>query len=242
MNTKERFRNKIIETSTKIIYETQDDFILTQFFKDTLVVGDEVLQIAGKGILNNTISSILMDRLDLVGITNHYIEKINMREQTIQAVDIIPIKVVLTNFSYGRYVTDFGIDDGYVFDKPMIDFVVKNNNKISAINEEQLMNFGWLAKKELVTLKNNAYRINDFITGLFAGVGLRLVQIKLQFGRIFNGEDFILMLAGEISPETCVLQSLNNNEQFNIEMLSQSVGAIHDNGLHIYQEVAKRLA
>jgi phosphoribosylaminoimidazole-succinocarboxamide synthase len=165
-----------------------------------------------------------------------------MREQTIQAVDIIPIKVVLTNFSYGRYVTDFGIDDGYVFDKPMIDFVVKNNNKISAINEEQLMNFGWLAKKELVTLKNNAYRINDFITGLFAGVGLRLVQIKLQFGRIFNGEDFILMLAGEISPETCVLQSLNNNEQFNIEMLSQSVGAIHDNGLHIYQEVAKRLA
>jgi phosphoribosylaminoimidazole-succinocarboxamide synthase len=242
MDSKTRVRNKILESSTKIIYETQDEFILAQFFKDTLLVGDKLFQISGKGVLNNTISSILMDKLDIVGIANHYIEKINMREQSIQAVDIIPISVLLTNLSYGRYVKDFGIEEGYVFEKPMIDFRVRNNNLLSPINEDQLINFGWLNEGEAKLLKHAAYRVNDFITGFFAGIGLRLVQIRLKFGRIFNGNDFVIMLAGEMSPETCILQSIDNNEQFNIDDLMNDPQSFSEKGLYIYQEIARRLS
>jgi phosphoribosylaminoimidazole-succinocarboxamide synthase len=241
MNFKERIRNKALESDSKIIYETEDDFILAQFFKDTIRIGGNVVQIDGKGILNNTISAILMDKLDMVGIENHYIEKINMREQLIQAVDIIPVKVFVTNIAYGRYVQDFGIEEGYVFDRPMLDFQVKNIKTLHPINEEQLVNFGWMGPKEMKVLKNQAYRVNDFLTGLFAGVGLRLVQIKLEFGRIFNGENFIMMLAGEISPETCVLLNLSNNEHFSLDFLVKNIDEISSNGLYIYQEVAKRL-
>jgi len=242
MQSKIRVRNKILESHTKIMYETEDDFILAQFFKDTLPVGDKLVQISGKGVLNNTISSVLMDKLDMVGIANHYIEKINMREQLIQAVDIIPISVLVTNLSYGRYVTDFGIEEGYVFERPMIDFKVRSGNLLSPINEDQLTNFGWMNHAEMKLLKIAAYRVNDFITGFFAGMGLRLVQIKLKFGRIFNGDDFLIMLAGEISPETCVLQSIDNNEQFSITDLVKDPEELAKKGLYIYQEIAKRLS
>jgi phosphoribosylaminoimidazole-succinocarboxamide synthase len=236
-----RVRNKILESPTKILYETEEDFILAQFFKDTLQIGDKLVQISGKGVLNNTISSTLMEKLDMAGIPNHYIEKINMREQSIQAVDIIPVSVFVTNLSYGRYVSDFGIEAGCVFDKPMIDFKIRNQSLLNPINEDQLVNFGWIIKPEIKALKNAAIRVNDFITGFFAGIGLRLVQIKLKFGRVFNGDEIVMMLAGEISPETCVLQSVDNNEQFNISDLKDTEEVIK-NGLYIYQEVAKRLS
>lgn len=242
MQSNTRVRNKILESSTKILYETQDDFILAQFFKDTLQVGDKLIQLSGKGVLNNTISSVLMSKLEMVGIPNHYIEKINMREQSIQAVDIIPVSVFITNFSYGRYVSDFGIEAGYVFEMPMIDFKVRNNDVLSPINESQLINFGWLNKAEVKVLKLNACRINDFLTGFFAGIGLRLVQIKLKFGRIFNGDEFVIMLAGEISPETCVLQNINNNEQFSINDLMKDPEELSKSGLYIYQEIARLLS
>jgi phosphoribosylaminoimidazole-succinocarboxamide synthase len=242
MNTKERTRNKIFESSTKVLYETEDEFILAQFFKDSFKIGDNVIQISGKGVLNNTISATLMDKLDMVAIENHYIEKINMREQLIQAVDIINARVVVNNISYGRYVNELAIEEGYVFDMPMLDFRVKNNNIITSISEEQLKFFGWMNTSEIKLLKKQAYRVNDFLTGFFAGVGLRLVQIQLEFGRIFNGEEIVMMLAGEISPETCVLFDLNSNEKFSLDMLANSADDINNNFLYVYQEIAKRLA
>jgi phosphoribosylaminoimidazole-succinocarboxamide synthase len=244
MHEKEIVRNKVLESDTKIFYETEDDFILKQFFKDTLRIGDNLIQISGKGVLNNTICSILMDKLDMVGIENHFIEKVNMREQLIQLVDVIPVRAIVNNLAYDRYVKDMGIEEGYVFDKPMIDLQIKNslNGKYSPINEEQLTSFGWTTTKEIQILKNQSYRINDFLTGFFAGIGLRLVQIKLEFGRIFNGEEFIIMLVGDISPETCVLLNLSNNERLSIDDLTDTGAELNNQGLYIYNEIAKRLA
>ncbi len=239
MTIKERKRNKIFESTNKIIYETEEDFVLAQFFKDTVQVGENLLNISGKGVLNNSISSFLLNKLDMVAIENHFVDKINMREQLIQAVDIIPINVFVSNVACNRYVNEIGLEEGYVFDTPMIDFQVRNGKILTAVGEEQIMNFGWLKKHELKDLKKSAYRINDFITGFFAAINLRVMQIKLKFGRIFNGEDLVIMLASDISPETLVLQSINSNERFSIDSLPADVAS--GKGIYIYQELANRL-
>jgi phosphoribosylaminoimidazole-succinocarboxamide synthase len=123
----------------------------------------------------------------------------------------------------------------------MLDLQIKANNIPTAINEEQLISFGWITKSEIQMLKKNAYRVNDFLSGYFAGIGLRLVQIRLKFGRIFNGDEFVIMLAGEISPETCVLQDLETNEKFDIYSLNQDCDDTVKNALSIYNEIARRL-
>jgi phosphoribosylaminoimidazole-succinocarboxamide synthase len=201
------------------------------------------VQISGKGVLNNTISAFLMNKLDMVGIENHYIEKINMREQLIQHVDIIPVKVFINNIAYGHLTQDFSIEAGYVFDKPIIDFQAKNKSGLlSRASEEQLLGFGWLNSKEIKQIKIQASRINDFLTGFFAGIGLRLVQIQFDFGRVFDGEEFLIMLAGEISPETCVLFNLHDNSLFGLDLSTINLEELSNNGLGTYQEIVNRLS
>ena len=234
-----RKREKIFESTSKALYETEEDFVLAQFFKDEVRVQDEILNICGKGVLNNTISSFLLHKLDMVSIDNYHIEKINMREQLIHSVDNIPINVLVSNVACGRYVSEIGLEEGYVFERPMIDFQVRNGKILTSVCEEQISNFGWLKPKEIKNLKKEAYRINDFISGYFAALGMRLMQIKLKFGRVFDGEDLIIMLASEISPETLILQDISNNCRFSVESLLQDVA--EGRGLFIYEELAKRL-
>ncbi len=241
-DSSKRVRYKFLESSSKIFYETADEFILAQFFKDTLRVKECVIEISGKGVLNNSISAFLMSKLDMVGIENHHIEKINMREQLVQHVDFIPIKIFVNNIAYGAYAQDFNIEAGYVFDRPLIDFQIKNkSNLLSRVNEEQITCFDWLSKKEIKQIKIQAARVNDFLTGFFAGVGLRLVQIELSFGRVFDGEDFVIMLSGEVSPETCVLFNLHDNNLFGIDFFSSSPDDLSNKGLILYQDIANRL-
>ncbi len=243
IDSNKRIRHKFLESESKVLYETADEFILAQFFKDTLRIEGHIIEISGKGVLNNSISALLMNKLDMVGIENHYIEKINMREQLVQHVDIIPVKIFVNNIAYGRYTKDFSIDAGYVFDKPLIDFQAKNkSNLLCRVNEEQLLGFGWLDSKEIKQIKIQASRVNDFLTGFFAGVGLRLVQIELNFGRVFDGEEFIIMLSGEISPETCVLFNLHDNNLFGLDFAATNFQELSNSGLSIYQKIASRLS
>lgn len=232
-------KEKIYTGSSKTLYQADEDYALIMSFNDTLKLQDKSsIVISGKGVINNSISAFLMQKLELIGIETHFIQKNNMRQQLIQFVDVYPVQIYVSSLASGRYVTDFGMEDGFVFDSPIIDFRVKNGDlNYPIINEHQIYSFSWLSEKEIKNLKKVAIRVHDFLTGLFAGIGIRLVDIKLEFGRVFNGEEYIIMLTDEISPDTCKLWDMYNNQKLCYEIAQTNP----DDVINAYQEVLKRL-
>jgi phosphoribosylaminoimidazole-succinocarboxamide synthase len=230
---------KIYKGSSKSLYEAEEEYTLIMSFDDGISnQTKEKLQFSGKGVINNSISAYIMQKLDMIGIETHLIEKINMRQQLIQFVDTYPIQIHICTVASGRYVSEFGMEEGFVFESPMIDFRVKNKDLgYPVINESQIIGFDWLSKRELSILKTNAMRVHDFLAGLFASVQIRLVDIKLEFGRVFNGEDFVTMLIDEISPDTCRLWDMETNEKLCFELAKDEPEKI----IPAYQEVLKRL-
>lgn len=231
-------REKIYEGASKIVYSAEEDYALIQFFKDDHKLGSgQVIEVSGKGIIKNSISAFIMNSMDMANIENHLLEKINMREQKIQLVDIIPVQVSVANIACGRYVSEFGIEEGYVFNNTMLDFRIKKaefGNPVTC--EHQMLNFGWLHVEELKALKKEAIRISDFLTGLFAGVGIRLVECNLEFGTVFDGEGFSLMLADEVTPDTCRLWDMETNQKLDFEYAE----ANPDKAISVYEEIARR--
>lgn len=232
-------KEKIYKGTSKTLYQSEEDYALIMSFDDSIKKANKkIINISGKGVINNNISAYIMQQLDMIGVENHFIQKNNMRQQLVQFVDVYPVQVHVCTIACGRYVTDFGMEDGFVFESPIIDFRVKNKDlSYPIINEEQILSFGWLSKKELRDLKNKAMRVHDFLSGLFATAGIRLVDIKLEFGRVFNGEDFITMLIDEISPDTCKLWDMETNEKLCYEIVEDDPEKI----LPAYQEILGRL-
>ncbi len=232
-------KEKLYQGSSKTLYHSEEDNSLILSFDDTLRLSkDKILSFLGKGVINNTISSYIMQKLDMIGIDNHLIEKINMRQQLVQFVDVYPVQIHISSIACGRYVSDFGMEEGFVFDEPIIDFRVKNKElEYPIINESQITSFGWMDSQEVREMKKKAIRINDFLTGLFATAKIRVVDIKLEFGRVFNGEEFMSMLVDEISPDTCKLWDMSSNEKLCYELAHEQP----DKLLPAYQEVMKRL-
>ena len=212
-------RNKIYQGSSKTLYQVDEDYTLIMAFNDGYrLENGEIINISGKGVINNKISSFLMNRLEMIGIENHLMEKINMREQLIQFADILPFKLSISTVASGRYVTEFGIEEGYVFDNPIIDYRIKNSLlKYPVTNEHQILSFGWLTKEEITQLETKSIRIFDFLAGLFIGLNLRLVECNLEFGKVFNGEESIIMLTDEVSLDNCRLWDIHTNEKLSFE-------------------------
>jgi phosphoribosylaminoimidazole-succinocarboxamide synthase len=231
-------KDKIYSGTTKTLYELEDPSTLLLSFNDHFKLPDKkIIEIAGKGVLNNSISSLLMSKLDLVGIPHHFIEKLNMRQQLIQFVDALPVQVHITSVACGRYVTEFGLEEGYVFDAPLIDFRIKNSDlNYPIINESQIISFNWMALNEINDLKRIATRVHDFISGLFAGIGVRMVECKLEFGRFLAQDDFGLMLVDELSPDNCRLWDMYTNEKLCFEVADESPDLV----IAAYQEIWSR--
>lgn len=232
-------REKLYEGAHKILYESGEELSLVQFFKDDHVLENgEIIEISGKGILKNKISSTIMSHMDIACIDNHFIEQLNMREQLVQLVDIVPVHVSVSNIASSRYSKEFGIEEGYVFDTPMFDFRIKSKEcKNPVTNEQQIEVFCGMTSEEVKELKQASIRVNDFLTGLFSAIGIRLVECTLEFGRVFDGEQFSLMLADEITPDNCRLWDMNSNNKLDFEYAS-----LHpDTAILVYQEIAKRL-
>jgi phosphoribosylaminoimidazole-succinocarboxamide synthase len=233
-------KQEIYKGSKKILYSTPEEDTMILSFTDNIVLpNNKILEISGKGVINNSISTFIMQKLDMMGVENHFIKKLNMRQQVVKIVDIFPVEVSITNIACDRYVTDFKMEEGYVFDAPIIEFRVKNRElKYPVINEHQMINFGWLYESEIKEMKKIAIRVYDFLNGLFMGVGIRCVQCNLEFGRIFDGEDFSIVLADEISPDNCKLWDSRSNEKLGLE------GAIHNktHKLAPYKEIFDRLS
>ena len=234
-------RKVLYEGKAKTIYEGPEPGTLITYFKDdaTAFNAQKRAQISGKGVLNNRISAHLMTKLEAIGIPTHFIRSLNMREQLVRAVEIIPIELVVRNIAAGSLCKRLGIEEGKILQTPVIEYYYKKDELGDPmVNEHHIINFGWADPYELDEMVHMAWRINDYLNGLFAGVGLKLVDFKLEFGRLWGeyGELYI-MLADEISPDNCRLWDAKTNEKLDKDRFRQDLGGV----IEAYQEVAQRL-
>lgn len=234
-------RTKIYEGKAKILYEGTDPGTVIQYFKDdaTAFNGEKHDVIAGKGVLNNRISAHIMTKLEAIGIPTHFIRSINMREQLVRSVDIIPIELVVRNIAAGSLCKRLGLKEGEVLAKPLVEFYYKKDELGDPlVGEDHIFTFGWADPYELEEMVAMAWRVNDYLNGLFAGIGLKLVDFKLEFGRIWGEHgELYLVLADEMSPDNCRLWDAKTNEKFDKDRFRQDLGDLVEG----YQYVAQRL-
>ena len=231
---------KLYEGKAKIIYATTDKSLVIQYFKDdaTAFNNQKKSIIEGKGILNNRISEHILTYLSQVGIKNHLVRRINMREQLIQHVNIIPIEFVVRNVATGSLTKRLGIEDGTVLDEPLIEYCLKDDDLGDPlISKEHIFAFKWATKKEIEKIDKQLHRINDFLVGLFRGVGIKLVDFKVEFGRLKNNNKNEIILADEISPDTCRLWDMDTEKKLDKDRFRKNLG----NLIEAYQDVARRL-
>lgn len=234
-------RRKVYEGKGKILYEGTDPGTLVQHFKDDATAGNGAKHavIQGKGVLNNRISEFLFVCLDEIGIPTHFIKSLNMREQLIKACEIVPVEVVIRNVTAGSLATRFGVEEGMLLPKPLIDFHLKSDKLGDPmITEEHIILFDWALKEELDEMKRLTYRINDFLSGLFLAAGIKMVDLKLEFGRIYDEEgNLYIILADEISPDNCRLWDIETGEKLDKDRFRRDLGSLEEG----YREVARRL-
>jgi len=231
---------KIYEGKAKIIFATEDKNLVIQHFKDDATAYNNQKKdiIEGKGILNNRISEHILSNLNQVGIKNHLIKRINMREQLIKLVEIIPIEFVVRNIATGSLTKRLGIEDGTVLDHPLIEYCLKNDELGDPlVSREHIIAFKWMNLFELDWINEEIKRINDFLLGMFRGVGIKLVDFKVEFGKIESNGKKEIILADEISPDTCRLWDSTTDKKLDKDRFRKGLG----NLVEAYQEVARRL-
>ncbi|WP_029011594.1 phosphoribosylaminoimidazolesuccinocarboxamide synthase [Niveispirillum irakense] len=233
-------RRRIYEGKAKILYEGPEPGTLVQYFKDdaTAFNAQKKGTITGKGVLNNRISEYLMQKLGEIGIPNHFVRRLNMREQLVREVEIIPIEVVVRNIAAGSLTKRFGIPEGTPLPRSIVEYYFKNDELGDPmVSEEHITAFGWAAPQDLDDMLSLALRTNDYLNGLFLGIGLKLVDFKVEFGRLFENEEMRIILADEISPDNCRLWDAKTNEKLDKDRFRQDLGNVAE----AYQEVARRL-
>jgi len=234
-------RKKIYEGKAKILYEGPEPGTIVQYFKDdaTAFNNEKKGVITGKGVLNNRISEYLMLRLAEVGIPTHFVRRLNMREQLVKEVEIVPVEVVVRNIAAGSICKRFNIEEGTALPRSIVEYYYKNDELGDPlISEEHITAFGWAAPPEIDDMLSLSLRINDFLTGLFLGVGLRLIDFKLEYGRLYDENDQMrIVLADEITPDGCRLWDVETNEKMDKDRFRRDLGGVAE----AYQEVARRL-
>ncbi len=234
-------RRRIYEGKAKVLYEGPEPGTLVQYFKDdaTAFNAEKTGVIAGKGVLNNRISEYLMVRLAEVGIPTHFVRRLNMREQLVRAVEIIPIEVVVRNVAAGSISKRLGIEEGTQLPRSIVEYYYKSDELGDPmINEEHITAFGWATPQDLDDMMALSLRVNDFLTGLFLGVGIRLIDFKLEYGRLYDDDNTMrIVLADEITPDSCRLWDIETNEKMDKDRFRRDMGKVEE----AYQEVARRL-
>jgi phosphoribosylaminoimidazole-succinocarboxamide synthase len=233
-------RRQIYEGKAKILYEGPEPGTVVQYFKDDTTAFDATKKavLDGKGVLNNRISEFLMTRLAEIGIPTHFVRRLNMREQLVRQVEIIPIEVVIRNVVAGSLAKRLGIEEGTPLPRSIIEYFYKSDKLHDPwVSEEHITAFGWAGPQDLDDMVNLSIRINDFLSGLFLGVGIKLVDFKLEFGRLWENEFMRIVLADEISPDSCRLWDATTNEKMDKDRFRRDMGGV----VEAYSEVAKRL-
>ncbi|MET0249947.1 MAG: phosphoribosylaminoimidazolesuccinocarboxamide synthase [Sphingobium sp.] len=233
-------RRQIYEGKAKILYEGPEPGTIIQYFKDdaTAFNAQKKGTISGKGVLNNRISEHIFTLLAQIGIPTHFIRRLNMREQLVRQVEIVPIEVVVRNVAAGSLSKKLGIEEGTQLPRTLIEYCYKDDALGDPlVSEEHIACFGWATQEEMHDIADMAIRVNDFMCGLFAGIGIRLVDFKLEFGRLWDGEFSRVILADEISPDGCRLWDMSTGEKLDKDRFRRDLGG----EVEAYQEVARRL-
>ena len=232
---------KLYEGKAKILYEGPEKGTAIQHFKDeaTAFNNQKKSSVEGKGVLNNRISEHILNNLNQVGIKTHLIKRLNMREQLIRLVEIIPVEFIVRNIATGSLTRKLGIPDGTILSKPLIEYSYKNDDLGDPlVAREHVLEFKWVKdSKSLDYINKNCLRINDFMQGMFRGVGIKLVDFKLEFGIINQDGKESIILADEISPDTCRLWDVVSEKKLDKDRFRKDLGNI----IQAYQEVARRL-
>ena len=231
---------KLYEGKAKILYAAPEKGNAIQHFKDhaTAFNNQKKSIIEGKGILNNRISEHILSNLNQIGIETHLIKRINMREQLVKLVEIIPIEFIIRNIATGSLTKRLGIEDRTILNKPLIEFCYKNDElNDPLVAREHIQAFGWANDLEINFIIKQCFRINDFMQGMFKSINIKLVDFKLEFGRSNQNGEKKILLADEISPDTCRLWDATSDKKLDKDRFRKDLG----NLLEAYQEVARRL-
>jgi phosphoribosylaminoimidazole-succinocarboxamide synthase len=233
-------RKKVYEGKAKILYEGPEPGTLVQYFKDDATAYNAAKRdvIEGKGVLNNRLSEFFMTGLGNIGVPTHFIKRLNMREQLIRAVEIIPLEVVVRNYAAGSMSERLGLEEGSTLPRPIVEFYYKDDKLGDPlVSEEHILAFGWATQQDLDDMISLALRVNDFLTGCMMAVGIRLVDFKIEIGRIWDGDFQRLILADEISPDSCRLWDADSGRKLDKDVFRRDLGDLSD----AYTEVARRL-
>jgi phosphoribosylaminoimidazole-succinocarboxamide synthase len=233
-------RKKVYEGKAKILYEGPEPGTLVQYFKDdaTAFNAQKKDVIDGKGVLNNRLSEFFMKGLAQIGVPTHFIKRINMREQLIRQVEIIPLEVVVRNFAAGSMTKRLGIAEGTPLPRPIVEFCLKDDALGDPlVSEEHIIAFGWASQQDLDDMVALALRVNDFLSGCMLAVGIKLVDFKIEIGRVWDGDFQRLIIADEISPDSCRLWDIESGQKLDKDVFRHDLGSLAD----AYTEVARRL-
>ena len=233
-------RKKIYEGKAKILYKGPQPNTIIQYFKDdaTAFNNKKFAVINGKGVLNNRISAFLMEKVKDIGIPTHFIKRLNMREQLVHSVDIIPIEVVIRNVAAGSICKRFGLKEGEALPRAIVEYYYKSDElNDPLVSDEHITAFEWANSNELEDIFNMSLRINDFLLGVFSSIGIKVIDFKLEFGRFYKDDNLEIILADELSPDNFRLWDNKTNKKLDKDRFREDLGNLKE----AYQEVAERL-
>ena len=230
-------KNEMYEGKAKKVFETENPEVLIVSYKDdaTAFNGQKKGSIAGKGVINNKMSNILMAKLEKKGVPTHFIEELNDRETAVKRVKILPLEVIIRNISAGSFAKRYGVEEGIVFKEPTIEFSYKNDDLGDPLmSDYHAVALGLVTWDELETVKKYAFIVNDFLKEVWKGCGVTLVDFKIEFGKTADGT---IVLADEISPDTCRLWDSETGEKLDKDRFRRDLGGVEE----AYEEVMRRL-
>ena len=228
---------QLYEGKAKKVFATNDENLVIVSYKDdaTAFDGTKKGTIVGKGSVNNQMSNYLMQILEKNGVPTHFVEQLSERETVVKKVSIVPLEVIIRNISAGSFAKRYGVEEGIVFDEPTIEFSYKNDELPDPlINDYHALALKLATKEEIETIKSMAFKVNSLMKEYFLGLNVKLVDFKLEFGRLADGS---IVLADEISPDTCRFWDAETNEKLDKDRFRRDLGNVED----AYQEMMKRV-
>lgn len=228
---------QLYEGKAKKVFATEDPAYVIVSYKDDATALDGLKKgtIAGKGAINNRMSNYLMQLLEKEGVPTHFVEELNDRETVVRKVSIVPLEVIIRNISAGSFAKRYGVEEGIVFAEPTIEFSYKNDDLHDPlINQYHALALGLATKEEIQTIETMAFKVNQVLKDYFLKLGIRLVDFKLEFGRLPDGK---IVLADEISPDTCRFWDAKTGEKLDKDRFRRDMGGVED----AYREMMHRV-
>ncbi len=230
-------REQLYEGKAKKVFATDDPALVIVSYKDDATAFDGLKKgtIAGKGAVNNRMSNMLMQLLEQEGVPTHFVEELSERETLVKKVNIVPLEVIVRNVSAGSFSKRYGVEEGIVFDEPTIEFSYKNDDLHDPlINAYHAVALRLATKEEIARIKEYAFKVNGVLKEYFLRLGVRLIDFKLEFGRLPDGT---VVLADEISPDTCRFWDAETGEKLDKDRFRRDLGGVED----AYREIFKRI-